>query len=125
MASPYFFAGAAGAAAGAAAGGLVGALTEAGVSESDAHVYAEGVRRGGALVIVRTDDDELARRAEQIMRSRSYVDPAKRRTEYESSGWTRFDETNTAPWTSPTGTGTAGTGTTADPTAAGRPRTTV
>src|SRR5215211_7590340 len=41
---------AAGAAAGAATGGVIGALTQAGVSEEDAHVYAEGVRRGGTLV---------------------------------------------------------------------------
>ena len=34
-----------GAAAGAATGGIIGALTEAGVSEEDAHTYAEGVRR--------------------------------------------------------------------------------
>ena len=37
----------AGAVAGGAAGGLIGSLTSAGVSENDANVYAEGVRRGG------------------------------------------------------------------------------
>ena len=42
-----------GAAVGAATGGLIGSLTEAGVSEQDAHVYAEGVRRGGTLLSVR------------------------------------------------------------------------
>ena len=36
----------AGAAVGGATGGIVGAMTEAGVDEQDAHVYAEGVRRG-------------------------------------------------------------------------------
>src|SRR5919199_5500516 len=35
------------AAAGGTAGGLIGALTQSGVSENEAHVYAEGVRRGG------------------------------------------------------------------------------
>ena len=39
-----------GAAVGGAAGGVVGALTKAGVKDEDAHVYAEGIRRGGALV---------------------------------------------------------------------------
>ena len=34
------------------AGGIVGALTNAGVSEEEADVYAEGVRRGGTLVSV-------------------------------------------------------------------------
>src|ERR1700712_4446133 len=45
-----------GAAIGGAAGGLVGALTHAGVPEEDAHVYAEGVRRGGTLVTAKVDD---------------------------------------------------------------------
>jgi hypothetical protein len=39
-----------GAVAGGAAGGLIGALTAAGVSQEDAHVSAEGIRRGGTLV---------------------------------------------------------------------------
>ena len=50
-----------GAAAGAATGGIVGALTEAGVSEEDAHSYAEGVRRGGTLVSARVADGDRAR----------------------------------------------------------------
>src|SRR6185312_712604 len=40
----------AGAAVGGAAGGIIGAMTDSGIPESDAHVYAEGVRRGGTLV---------------------------------------------------------------------------
>jgi hypothetical protein len=43
----------AGAVAGGAAGGVVGALIEAGISERDAAVFAEGVRRGGNLVTIR------------------------------------------------------------------------
>ncbi len=42
---------------GAVAGGLIGSLTEAGVSEDDAHVYLEGVRRGGTLVTARIGED--------------------------------------------------------------------
>src|SRR5947207_11774476 len=45
-----------GAAAGAAVGGLIGALTKMGVPEEEAHIYAEGVRRGGTLVTVTADD---------------------------------------------------------------------
>ena len=52
---------ASGAGIGAAAGGLLGSLTGAGVSEEDAHVYAEGVRRGGTLVTVRAEDADAAR----------------------------------------------------------------
>ena len=43
-----------GALAGGAAGSLIGALVENGVPEEDAHVYAEGRRRGGVLLTVST-----------------------------------------------------------------------
>ena len=72
-------------------GGLVGSLTHAGVPEHDAHVYAEGVRRGGSLVTVKTDETRAAA-AEQILNGRSYVDPTARRAEYASTGWERFDD---------------------------------
>src|ERR1700730_2327927 len=50
-----------GALAGAAAGGIIGALTKAGVSEHDAPVYAEGIRRGGAVVSVRVPETDRTR----------------------------------------------------------------
>jgi hypothetical protein len=40
---------------------LVDALEDVGVPQSDASAYAEGVRRGGSLVIVECDDDEVDR----------------------------------------------------------------
>ena len=79
-----------GAALGAGAGGLIGALTGAGVPENDAHVYAEGVRRGGTLVNLRVDEAR-APEAERILNNRTYVDPAQRRIEYERTGWKGFD----------------------------------
>ena len=79
----------AGAVVGAGAGGIVGALTNAGVDERDAHVYAEGLRRGGALVTVRSDEANLSR-AEDAMRAHRHVDPVARRAEYESVGWTGY-----------------------------------
>ncbi len=45
---------AAGALTGAAAGGLVGALVGLGVSDEDAHIYEERVKRGGVLVTARS-----------------------------------------------------------------------
>ncbi len=75
-----------GAAAGTAAGGLLGSLAELGVTEEDAHVYAEGLRRGGALVTVRTDEDD-APRVESLLMHRAPVDPATRRLEYSATGW--------------------------------------
>lgn len=83
-----------GAAIGLATGGIVGALLEAGVSEEDAHVYAEGVRRGGTLVTARVDEAR-AEAANAILRNSSGVDIATRRSEYASEGWDKFDEERT------------------------------
>jgi len=77
------------AAAGGLAGGILGALTEAGISEEDAHVYAEGVRRGGTLLTVRVPDGERLRT--QAILDRSAVDISDRRTAYRKSGWKSFD----------------------------------
>ena len=82
----------AGAAIGGAAGGLIGSLTHEGVSESDAHVYAEGVRRGGTLVTARVADGQ-ATNARSILTANRPVDPAARGEAYRASGWSRFDET--------------------------------
>ena len=82
----------AGAAVGGATGGIIGALTDSGVPEADAHVYAEGVRRGGTLVTARVDEPRVAE-AESILKGNSPVDPAVRRTAYEQQGWKGFDAT--------------------------------
>lgn len=81
---------AAGAVAGGAAGGVIGAMTESGVPEHDAHVYAEGVRRGGSLVSARVDDVR-ADEADAILRRAKSVDISARGTAYRKSGWERFD----------------------------------
>jgi hypothetical protein len=83
-----------GASAGAAAGGLVGSLTTAGVSENHAHVYAEGVRRGGTLVSARVDEGRVAA-VEAIIRRHHPVDVAARGQLYRDRGWTAFDDTAT------------------------------
>jgi hypothetical protein len=82
----------AGAAVGGAAGGIIGALTDSGVPEADAHVYAEGVRRGGTLVTAKVDEDRHAE-ADDILRGANWVDPATRRQAYEQQGWKGFDAT--------------------------------
>jgi uncharacterized protein (TIGR02271 family) len=56
----------AGAGIGAVAGGLVGALIDLGIPEEDAEFYAEGVRRGGSLVVV-TTDERYSERAASVM----------------------------------------------------------
>ncbi|MCU0493600.1 MAG: DUF2382 domain-containing protein, partial [Chloroflexaceae bacterium] len=80
-----------GAGLGAAAGGLVGGLIGAGVPEDEANYYAEGVRRGGTLVSVTTDDDSMADRAYNVMRQHNAVDIKDRGATYRESGWSRFD----------------------------------
>jgi hypothetical protein len=77
------------AAAGGVAGGILGALTEAGVSEEDAHIYAEGVRRGGALLTVRVPEGQRTR-IEAIL-DRSAVNIRERGMAYRKSGWSSFD----------------------------------
>lgn len=81
----------AGAVVGGAAGGLIGALTDSGVDERDAHVYAEGVRRGGTLVTAKIDDARAAE-AEAILQRSNWVDLPARRAAYEGQGWTAFDD---------------------------------
>lgn len=83
---------AAGAVAGGAVGGIVGAMVESGVPEEDAHLYAEGVRRGGTLVTARVEDEHRAS-ADAILNSSPRVNVADRRARYAEQGWTRFDET--------------------------------
>jgi hypothetical protein len=83
---------AAGAAAGGATGGIIGALTHAGVPEEEAHVYAEGVRRGGALLSVRVDDSQVAQ-VESILNAANTVNVAERRAAYRAEGWSAFDAT--------------------------------
>ena len=81
-----------GAGAGAGVGGLLGSLTGSGVAENHAHVYAEGVRRGGTLVTVRADDAR-ANQAEAIMQRFNPADYAERDAAYRSDPtWTGFDE---------------------------------
>jgi len=79
-----------GAGVGAAAGGLAGSLTGAGVTEADAHVHAEGVRRGGAVITVRTDE-AMAATVESVLDGNNAVDLKSRRAEYETEGWKGYD----------------------------------
>lgn len=81
---------AAGAAVGGAAGGLIGALMADGISEEDAHVYAEAVRRGGTLVVARVPNLRLD--AARTVLDAHRVSVPVRRAAYEDEGWTGFDE---------------------------------
>jgi hypothetical protein len=78
-----------GAAAGAATGGVVGALTQMGVTSEDADVYAEGLRRGGAVVSARVPDAD-ASRLQSVLDS-SAVRITDRAALYRKTGWVKFD----------------------------------
>jgi hypothetical protein len=83
-------------AVGGVTGGLLGALTNAGVSEEDAQVFVEGVRRGGTLVATRAPEREVPR--VEAMMNQSAVNLDERRELYRKSGWQSFDP-NAVPYT--------------------------
>ncbi len=78
-----------GAVAGGATGGLLGALKDAGHTDEEAHVYSEGVRRGGTLVSVRVDEAD-GERVEHLLSTGRGVDATTRGQAYRESGWTEF-----------------------------------
>ncbi len=80
-----------GAIAGGATGGLVGALKHAGESDEDAQVYAEGVRRGGTLVSVKVDENEVAA-ATLALDGANAVSASARGSAYREQGWSGFNE---------------------------------
>lgn len=79
-----------GAVAGGVTGGLVGALIDADVPEDHAHIYSEAVRRGGTLLSMRVEDNDVAM-ARAILDRHTSIDPVRRGTEYRESGWKQFD----------------------------------
>jgi hypothetical protein len=86
VAAGWFATMAAGAGAGALTGGLIGSLTGTGVPERDAHVYAEGLSRGGTIVTVRTDPSRMGRAADIVV-AHQPVHMATREAEYRTAGW--------------------------------------
>lgn len=76
---------------GAAAGGLIGILMDLGIPENEAHYYAEGLRRGGAVVTVSTQDEMMVERATNIFERNGAVDIDRRADEWRQSGWTGYD----------------------------------
>ncbi|WP_063776630.1 YsnF/AvaK domain-containing protein [Microvirga massiliensis] len=76
-----------GAGAGAAVGGLVGALAGAGVPETEARAYEEGIRRGGSLVTVRARESDVDRIVD-ILDGEGTVDLDERQEAWRAGGWT-------------------------------------
>src|ERR1019366_4591187 len=80
-----------GAIAGGAAGGIIGALVESGTSKENAELYAEALRRGGAIVTAKVSDSDETKYA--AIMNKSAFDIAARETAYRSSGWKGYDST--------------------------------
>lgn len=80
-----------GALAGGIAGGLMGALIGLGIPEEDAQIYAEGVRRGGTLVIVRTSDAS-AEDARSIMERYDPINIERSEQRWRQMGWEGYDK---------------------------------
>lgn len=72
-----------------AAGGIIGALVESGTSKENAELYAEALRRGGAIVTAKVPDADEAKYA-AIMDENAF-DIAAREADYRKAGWTGYD----------------------------------
>ncbi|MBC8167483.1 MAG: YsnF/AvaK domain-containing protein [Bryobacteraceae bacterium] len=75
-----------GAGVGAASGGLIGGLAKAGVPDTDAHYYEEGLRRGGVIVTARADEN-LADKVSDIFDDNGARDIEERGQEWTQAGW--------------------------------------
>ncbi len=69
---------------------LVETLADLGVPYDESHSYAEGVRRGGALVVVESRDDQ-AEPGMEILQRLHPVDIHERTTQWRQEGWTGSD----------------------------------
>jgi hypothetical protein len=74
--------------AGVATGGLIGLLKDHGISEDEAEFYAEGVKRGGALVTVHGVDQDRETKARKILKDSGAIE-----TEELADEWRRTSAT--------------------------------
>src|SRR5690348_926935 len=71
---------------------LVRALVSRGIPEDDAHIYAESVRRGDSLAVVKVPESQ-AERAQEVMAEHGAVDVDERAASFRSAGFSTFDHT--------------------------------
>jgi hypothetical protein len=69
---------------------LIDLLIDNGVPRDEADSYAEGVRRGGTLVLVKASEGQTDRGLE-IMKRLQPIDIDHRLGEWRREGWNRFD----------------------------------
>ncbi|MGQ0655054.1 MAG: hypothetical protein ACT4P4_22780 [Betaproteobacteria bacterium] len=68
-------------------GTLVDELMLLGVSDEDAHFFAEGARRGGMIVCARAGDPRMAEQAADIMDEHGAIDVDACSTGWRGKGW--------------------------------------
>jgi uncharacterized membrane protein len=90
VAAGWLAATAAGAVGGAVVGGAVGALTEIGVSDEDAPIFHEAMRRGSVALTVRFPESHRGA-VEAALDRVSTAGLDDLRTRYEADGW-RYDQ---------------------------------
>ncbi len=80
-----------GAGVGAAVGGILGAMTALNIPKEEAELYAEGVRRGGILVILQAPPGREAEAA-GLLEQHGALDTGTLRAELQKEGWDRFKD---------------------------------
>jgi len=83
-----------GAAAGAVTGGITASLVDMGVDTATATYYEEGLRRGGTLVIVNTDDAQV-NKVISSLNSHNPTDLDTKVSEWQRSGWAGYSGSDT------------------------------
>jgi uncharacterized protein (TIGR02271 family) len=75
-----------GSATGTGGKGLMASLADLFLPDADRHTYAEGMRRGGALLSVRAEEAQMERVAD-VLETAGAVDLDTREAEWRQSGW--------------------------------------
>ena len=78
-----------GAGVGAAVGGIVGAASALAIPEEEAHVYAEGIRQGGVLVVVDTPEAQ-AGTARAVLEQNGALDTERIQAAWRERGWEKY-----------------------------------
>lgn len=73
--------------AGVAVGGFIGIMKDHSISEEKAEFYAEGVKRGGALVTVHGVDEDREATAQKILTREGAIEVEELADEWRRSGW--------------------------------------
>lgn len=89
-----------GAGVGAAVGGILGAAMSLAIPEADAHVYAEGVKQGGVLVVAQVADGR-AGEVQAILEQNGALDTDRLQSAWKAHGWDGYsaEEETTLPLT--------------------------